>query len=210
MGNNHKHQSKQGAMQELLAAQITDTVMNYTRSREFRTELIGEFLTHAGHSLISSAAAYMSIQEGDLLVTPQSVGENNDAVVLTNTITRATNSYALIVRVKIVEGVSQFDYTMYIPNELNTLQTQFLKLPPEHTAELERQLAVVCKAEGVVMLCVSVLPGYFKKPVVEAPAQLEEVAQKTPEELQAVSAANKAVALAQANEGLPEPDDSLL
>jgi hypothetical protein len=60
------------------------------------------------------------------------------------------------------------------------------------------------------MLCVSVLPGYFKKPVVEAPAQPEEVAQKTPEELQAVSAANKAVALAQANEGLPEPDDSLL
>lgn len=211
MGNNHKKHEKKSNMQQLLAEQIAASVVQHTRSKEFRSELIGEVLTHAGHNLITSAASYMPIQESDLLATPQPVGDNGDAVVLTKTITRAGNSYTAAIRVKFQDGKPQFDYLLYTPNELNTLMTQFIKLPPEHAAELERQLAIVCKAEGMVMLCVSVLVGHFKKPVVEDPAHHPvQVAQKSPEELQAAAAANKAAALAQASEGLPEPDDTLL
>ena len=199
MANDKEHN-----LQHLLAESVASAVTRHTSSPEFRGELIGEILTHAGHNLIASAGNYITIRPEDVLVPPEPVGETGDAVVLTKTIIRTANSYTLVVLIdEVGEGELSHKCIFYTPNELNTLQTNFIKIPEAHLAEVQRQLKSLCKKPGSVMFNFSVIPGHFKK--------LKEAQEQAVVQLEQQAKDNKAEALAQAQDSLlPAPDAELL
>lgn len=209
---NHSHESAPD-FTAVLAENIAQAVSHHTRSPEFRSELIGEIMTHTGHCLIQSAANYLTIQPEDLLVKPEPVADSGDAVLLTKTISRTANSYAAIVNVVPDGDELTFNCTYFISNELNTIETKFIKIPEAHQAEVNRQLKAICKNAGTLMLNVSVIPGYFKK-AEDAAAPLADASEPAMEEPAPIDAEqSKRTAMEQAlaaEAGLPPPDENLL
>jgi hypothetical protein len=132
---------------------------------------VGEAMRHIGGMLFSQSTGYLPIRPEEILCQPERVdAEDGSAVLLTRRVLVAKQSFYVLGIGSTSEGNHRaFSIYAYQPDEFDLNQTKFLALPPPIGNEVIRQLANVVKNDGVVLLCCTIVPDYFK-PAEEQPA----------------------------------------
>lgn len=150
----------------VIAQQIGEAVAAHTKSPGFQNQIIGTALKHAGLNLVQASSAYESLAPEQILVQPKLIpGEDLTAIILMSSVVFSKNGYQLLVTAKASEDPEDqgmvFTVTMFVPDVVNTANTQFFTVPEAMQKEILRQLAVICISPGSFFFGMVIVKNFF-------------------------------------------------
>lgn len=153
--------------EDQLTAQITRLAAETCASPEVINRSIGLAMQHIGASLSNTAAPYMPISAGEVLVPPEQMGDSQRAVLLTDRMIRSENSQVLIITWMTIDGKIEFDTVAVGLNEFQLSESKFARFSDAAQQEINRQLGVLISslgvAEGNLAINCTIVDNYFPK-----------------------------------------------
>lgn len=125
--------------------------------------VVGEAMRHIGSLLDMSSGSYLPIRHDEILTEPKKLSDDStDAVLLITRSISNDNAFLVMANCKTIEDKRVFDLCAYKPDNFNLNKTRFIKLPTEIGTEIIRQLNILVKSDGVILLQAAVVKEYFK------------------------------------------------
>lgn len=125
--------------------------------------VIGESMRHIGKTLQLEAGAYLPVRPEEVLCKPERLdAESLDAVVLVRRQIAMDNTYLVLANARLdAQGARHFDFWAYKPDEFDLAQTKFITVPVPVANEILRQLSIVMKGEGAILVQAVSVVNYF-------------------------------------------------
>lgn len=156
--------SGQEKLMMLINHQVNEVIAekNVLTSNNMR-RVVGETIAHISAGLNLTAAGYLSVEENELLAKPFLLSEIDGlGVLLVSRNITSANSYQLISkRTTVEEGKYNFEITMFKPNTFELTRTEWHTPVEPVRAELLRQLNLIQREDGLVMLCLVLVENFF-------------------------------------------------
>lgn len=165
MTDHHHHHNP---LDQDLIEQITTIAKNVAHSPEVVNQYIGLTISHIGASLQVTAAPYLPIRPEEVLVQPEAYDGSRNAIFLLRRLIESNNCYSLLVNWIALDGVYEFDCTVYRPHAFNTLASSFVVLSDAERNEVNRQVAYILTnvlekpaKEGSMLLSLVFIKNHF-------------------------------------------------